>query len=164
MLPQFKKILYCTDFSESSIAAFEYAVYLAKTTSADIHVLHVVEKLSNDARLTFQTYVADADSRHRMLKERVNCASQVLKERQDNFWNNISSEHQSLRSRVKSSQVIESYPAETILKVSKDIEADIIVMGSHERGIMHTFLGSVAKSVLRRSIIPVLIVPVSILE
>ena len=32
-------------------------------------------------------------------------------------------------------------------------------MGSHERGMNHTFLGSVAKSVLRRSHVPTLIVP-----
>ena len=42
---------------------------------------------------------------------------------------------------------------------AKTHNCDLIVMGSHERGMSHTFLGSVAKSVLRRSHVPTLIVP-----
>jgi hypothetical protein len=53
----------------------------------------------------------------------------------------------------------QSYPAESILKRSQELNVDLIVMGAHEKGIMHTFLGSVAKSVLRRSRIPTMIVP-----
>ena len=55
--------------------------------------------------------------------------------------------------------VCESYPAEEILKTASKHDCDLIVMGSHERGMTHTFLGSVAKSVLRRSRVPTLIVP-----
>ncbi|ASJ73853.1 universal stress protein [Granulosicoccus antarcticus] len=164
MLPDIRKILYCTDFSESSIAAFKYAVYLTKTTDAEIHILHVVEKLSNDAKLTFQTYVSDDETRRRMLKERVNVAQQTLIDRQDAFWNALSEEEQGLRHKIASSQVIESYPAETILKVSGELDADLVIMGSHERGLVRTFLGSVAKSVLRRSTVPVMVVPVSELQ
>ncbi|WP_458576080.1 universal stress protein [Aliamphritea spongicola] len=64
MLPKVRKILYSTDLSKSSTAAFEHATYLAKQTGADIHILHVVEKLSSDAKITLQTYVMDSKSRH----------------------------------------------------------------------------------------------------
>jgi len=41
---------------------------------------------------------------------------------------------------------------------------DLIVMGTHEKGMLHSFLGSVAKNVLSRSHIPMLIVPLPIKE
>lgn len=161
MLPELRKILYCTDFSPSSFAALKYAVYLAKTTGAEIHVLHVVEKLSNDAKMTLQTYVSDDESRRKMLKERVKMAQNILAERQDVFWSELSAEEHFLKEKIVSTEVIESYPAETILRVSEAQNVDMVIMGSHERGVSNTFLGSVAKSVLRRSLVPVMVVPVS---
>lgn len=158
MLPKFNNILYSTDFSDSSINAFKYVVYLAKTTGANIHVLHVVEKLSTDAKITLR-YITNSDNRHKLLKERVKSATEILQERQDRFWSNLPVEDQVFRAQIKSSQVIEAYPAETILTVSKEINADVIIIGTHQRGVIHTFLGSIAKSVLRRTVVPVLVVP-----
>ena len=64
-----------------------------------------------------------------------------------------------VRDQIKSVTVCESYPAEQILKSAKEHNCDLIIMGSHEHGLSHTFLGSVAKRVLRRSHVPTLIVP-----
>lgn len=159
MLPQIRKILYSTDLSKSSTAAFEQAAYIAKQTGADIHILHVVEKLSSDAKITFQSYVMDSKSRHEMLQERVQRAKQKLEDRQKNFWDNLHKEDAAIRNQIKSIEIVEAYPAETILLTAKKLEVDMIVMGTHEKGMLHTFLGSVAKNVLNRSRIPMLIVP-----
>lgn len=161
MLPKFNKILYCTDFSESAVTAFKYVVSLAKETGAEIHVLHVVENLSSEAKIALQSCLIDSESRYKMLKQRVKFAEEILQKRQDDFWGNVSTEDKALRSQIKSSIVIESYPVEAILKVSKNIGVDIIVMGTHERGVLHTFLGSIAKNVLKQTTTPVLIVPVT---
>ncbi|MBE9398221.1 universal stress protein [Pontibacterium sp. N1Y112] len=159
MLPEIRKILYSTDLSKGSTAAFEQATYLAKKTGAEIHILHVVEKLSSDAKITFQTYVMDSKSRHDILKERVHRAEDKLMVRQEHFWDELYKDESDVRKQIKSINVVEAYPAETVIKYSKELDVDIIVMGTHEKGIMHTFLGSVAKNVLNRSRIPVLIVP-----
>lgn len=159
MLPEVNKILYSTDLSKGSAVAFEQAAYLAKKTGAEIHILHVVEKLSSDAKITLQTYVMDKNSRHDLLKERVHHAEDKMEDRQDYFWNERHPEDADVRNQIKSIQIEEAYPAETILKVSKELEVDLIVMGTHEKGMFHTFLGSVAKNVLNRSRIPMLIVP-----
>lgn len=159
MLPQVRKILYSTDLSKSSTTAFEQAVYLAKKTGAEIHILHIVEKLSNDAKITFQTYVIDSKNRHDLLQQRVETARDKLMHRQNEFWGRLQVENENLRQQIKSIQVVEAYPAESILKISQELEVDLIVMGSHEKGMLHTFLGSVAKNVLSRSRIPMLIVP-----
>lgn len=159
MLPEIKQILYCTDLSKNASYAFKYAAYLAKQTGAKIHMLHVVEKLSSDARITLQTYVMSAKSRDDFINHRIDHAKDLLKHRQDYFWDVLAPEDKDVRKKVASIDVIEHYPAETILKRSLELEVDLIVMGAHEKGIMHTFLGSVAKSVLRRSRIPTMIVP-----
>ena len=153
------KLLYCSDLSENSNVALRYAAWLAKLTGADMHVLHVVEELSNDAKVTLQGFLMDAGKRHEALQERVrNVRSEVMKQ-QDTFWSQQSPEDRKVRDRIKSIEVVESYPAEEILKTSVKLGCDLIVMGAHEKGLSHTFLGGVAKSVLRRSRVPTLIVP-----
>ncbi|MBY4678927.1 universal stress protein [Marinobacterium arenosum] len=164
MLPEVRKILYSTDLSKGSTAAFEHAAYLAKKTGAEIHILHVVEKLSADAKITFKTYVMDAGSRRDFFEERLNHAKQKLAERQETFWRSVDPDERKIREQIKEIHVVESYPAEAILKLSKELEVDLIIMGTHEKGIMHTFLGSVAKNVLNRSRIPMMIVPLPELE
>jgi len=159
MLPEVRKILYSTDLSKGSAAAFEHAAYLAKQTGAEIHILHVVEKLSTEAKITLRTYVMDSNSRREFLDERVNHAKDKLAVRQEAFWAHVDAEDKAIRNQVKSVEVVEAFPAEAILRRSKELGADLIIMGTHEKGIMHTFLGSVAKNVLNRSRIPMMIVP-----
>ena len=51
-------------------------------------------------------------------------------------------------------------PAEAILKAAEAEQCDTIVMGTHRKGFLSkAFLGSVARSVLEHSRIPVFIVP-----
>ncbi|NVK41739.1 MAG: universal stress protein [Oceanospirillaceae bacterium] len=160
MLPAFKKILYCTDLSKNASFAFKYAAYLAQQTGAQIHILHIVEKLSSDAYFALQTYVQNEASRDDFLHHRIEHARKRLQERQDYFWNVLAPQDKALRSQVASIDIVENEPAESILKQSRKLDCDLIVMGAHEKGyVMHTFLGSVAKSVLRHSHIPTLIVP-----
>jgi nucleotide-binding universal stress UspA family protein len=50
---------------------------------------------------------------------------------------------------------------ETILEEADDIDADMIITGSHGKGMMYNiFVGSVSKEVLNHSKRPVLIIPV----
>lgn len=49
---------------------------------------------------------------------------------------------------------------ETILREASKLAADLIVLGSHGRGVLgRTLLGSVSEGILRKTAIPVLIVP-----
>jgi nucleotide-binding universal stress UspA family protein len=156
---EIKNLLYSTDLSRNANLAFGYAAYLAKLTGANIHLLHVVEQLSDDAAFTIQAYLLDEKKRHEILKMRVQKSRKTLEERQEKFWAAQSEDDQKVRAQIKSVTVCESYPAEQILSSAREHSCDLVIMGSHERGLSHTFLGSVAKSVLRRSHVPTLIVP-----
>lgn len=51
--------------------------------------------------------------------------------------------------------------SETILRTATELNADMIVMGTHSRrGFEKVLLGSIAESVLRHSLIPVFIIPI----
>ena len=57
--------------------------------------------------------------------------------------------------------VEEGIPYEVILKVSKEWDADIIVLGTHGRtGFSHLIIGSVAEKIIRHSEIPIFIIPI----
>ncbi|GAA3541606.1 universal stress protein [Zobellella aerophila] len=159
MMPEIKNILYCTDLSKNASFAFKYAVYLAKKTGANIHILKVVEELSNEEKFTLQTYIINQVSREEFLKQRLKNANTQLQERQEYFWKEIAPEEHAMRKKIVSCEIIEGYPTQTILRRSKELDCDLIVMGAHEKGWLHTLLGSVAKNVLRESRIPTLIVP-----
>lgn len=160
MLPSVKRILYATELTDSSISACHYAIYLAKLTGAEIHILHVTEKISPEMLIALDSYIMSQDGREKVKRSRNEVATDKLKERLDHFWEQQPEDVQKLKDNVASINVYEAYPAEEILKQSAELNCDLIVMGAHDKGVIHTFLGGVAKSVLRRTRIPVLIVPI----
>ena len=161
MLPSFKKILYATDLSANSTNAFRHAVALAKQSGADIHVLHVVEELSDQAKTTLMMFMMDEKQRNDALHNRSASARTQLEEVQIKFWSAVDEEDKVLRDQIKSVEVMEAYPADAILIQAKKLGCDLIVLGGHAQGISHTFLGSIAKRVLRRSEVPTLVIPVN---
>ncbi|MBT3305895.1 MAG: universal stress protein [Alphaproteobacteria bacterium] len=160
MIVDIRNILYCTDLSQNAAYAFRYAAQLASLSGSEIHILHVVEELSSDAKVTIQAYVMDDALRHKALEERVNQAEAYLSERLKKFWAEQDESDRGISKQIKSIDVCEAYPAEQILKTSVERDCDLIVIGAHEKGLAHNFLGGVAKSVLRRSRIPTLVVPI----
>lgn len=159
MKPTITNILFATDLSQNSTHALCHAASLAQVTGADIHVLHVVEPMSDDARIAMELYMLNDETRHQALDRRNQMIKEILAQRQENFWNAMAAEDAGIRSQVTSVEVIEGHPAEAILRRSGELGCDLIVLGAHDHGFTHTFLGTVAKRVLRRADIPTLVVP-----
>lgn len=159
MLPNVNKILYCTDLSKNAVYAFRYAVYLAKQTGAEIHILKVVEELASDERLTLQSYILTHSGSKEFLQQRLTHAEQQLQDRLEFFWSDLEPNELALQDKIVGCEVLEGVPAQTILERAEALECDMIVMGAHEKGWLQALLGSVAKEVLRDSHIPILIIP-----
>ncbi|MDO5705615.1 MAG: universal stress protein [Paracoccus sp. (in: a-proteobacteria)] len=154
-----KTLLYATDLSEGSIYALRYAVRLAETLDGKVHVLHALRPMSEEARITLRAYVTDPALRAAAIQDRMQTAREVMAERQKTFWDETDPEKAARRDRIAAIEIIEGNPAEVILRHAVDLDADMILMGSHEHGFSHTFLGTVATRVMRRSRIPTLIIP-----
>ena len=159
MFSKITKILYSTDLSQSSTLAFEHACSLAKETGAEIYILHIIEALSGEATLALQSYITERDEHLTLQQERVVAAEEKLKQRQDHFWQQCHHDEISVRQQIKSIHVIEDNPASAIIDLATELSVDLIIMGTHDKGLLHNFVGNVAKKVLSRSKIPMLIVP-----
>lgn len=159
MKPTITHILFTTDLSKNSTYAMRHAVSLAAATGAKLHVLHVSEPMSDDAKITMQMFMQDKGSREEAMKSRKAHVKAILTERQKNFWAALPDEDRGIQDQIESIEIIEGYPAEAILRRSKELGCDLIVLGAHDHGFSQTFLGTVAKRVLRRATIPTLVVP-----
>lgn len=134
-----RRILHPTDFSDSSRTAFDVACALARDYDAELvvcyvepwPVAHVVEGIALDLPID------DPDADVTRLAE-------------------IRPEDSAVRITRRRRR---GEPAAEILAVAADEAADLIVMGTHGRGgLPRLVLGSVAESVMRKAVCPVLTV------
>ena len=146
--PKYKKVLFCTDFSENSDYAFEFAFGIAKRDDGFLYILHVIPHIPNQEML--RGYVSEDILR--------NIQKDLEQELDDNYKEHYTKKiEDAVRFQVVTKSGRED---EEILKFAKDEKVDIIVVGTHGKtGIEHVFFGSVAEKVLRRSPFPLFVIP-----
>lgn len=143
----FKKILFCTDFSENSHYAFTYALNLAKTYKAKLVILHVTPEPVHPEQLSI--YLPP----ERLEELKISQKKELNEQLQKNYLDKME--------RFKDYQVMIKMgePFFEIIRSSKKEKADLIVMGTHGRtGLDHILFGSTAEKVVRKSTCPVLTV------
>ncbi|MDA7964398.1 universal stress protein [Ruegeria sp.] len=159
MLPQIKDILFATDLSENANNALRHALGMASAHGAKVHVLHVTEPLTQDAIVTMRMFLQDETSRQKAIKDRHASVKAMLKENQQDFVKSLSEEEKKAYEAIASVELVDGHPAEAILQRARELDCGLIVMGTHEQGTGHTFIGTVVKRVLRRATVPTLVVP-----
>ncbi len=149
MLP--KRILMCTDFSENSLPARQYAIEWARTFGAELYILHVV----NSRLLGYPGFAASA------LGETTIIIEEQIRKGVEEELEAIAEECKDQLEKVRVFSETGS-PAEEIVSFAKAKAVDLIVMGTHGwTGAKHLLLGSTAENVVRTSECPVLTVRVS---
>jgi universal stress protein A len=140
MIQLFHKILCPIDFSEHSFAALDVALKVALQNEARLYLLNVAPVQAGAVGL--QPVPMDP---YPFLE----------KDRQEQL---AKLGHQRLPAAVRyETLVVSGDPAEQVLNTARRVGADLIVMGTHGRGMLrHLVLGSVAERVVRESTIPVL--------
>jgi len=146
--PKYKKVLFCTDFSENSDYAFEFAYGIAKRDEGLLYILHVIP---HNPQQTYVDTMIDSETLERIQK---NIEEDLDNNYRERYGKKIGDE-------IKFEIVTKSgREDEEILKFAKDEKVDIIVMGTHGKtGIEHVFFGSVAEKVLRHSPVPLFVIP-----
>jgi nucleotide-binding universal stress UspA family protein len=141
-----RRILVPTDFSKHSDAALTYAVALAEKFEAELHLLHVVQDLS--------VFVPDAVAVTPPIAVPVEEFAAAARE----ALQRVVGEHQLGRFKVHT-EVREGAPFYEIIRLAKEAEIDLIVIGTHgHTGLVHVLLGSVTEKVVRKAPCPVLTV------
>jgi len=144
--PKYKKILFCTDFSENSDYAFDYAYGIAKRDGGLLYMLHVIPQNPH------QVYAYIPQDDLEMIQKNIDqYVDENFRERYE----------KKIEKGVQYEIITKSgREDEEILQFAKTENVDIIVIGTHGRtGIDHVFFGSVAEKVLRHSVFPVFIIP-----
>ena len=157
MLPDINKILYATDLSKNSAHAFRYAVYFAKKFDAEIIILHIIEGASPNAVKALTFYLKEEYLKE-ILEDGITHRIERIKSRLRIFSDKELGDDLEFAQKITSIEVHRGFPEEERLKKADDFICDAIIMGAHEKGIAHTFLGTLAKRVLRRSRKPVYII------
>lgn len=159
MISQYKTILYSTDLSENSAHAFRHAISLAKSYDAKIHILHMMQEM--DAAVV--SYVASVMGESKFAGMELDHEEEMreqIRERLDLFAADELADFPEELARVASIIVHHGNPVAGILSEADNLSADLIVMGTHGKGPMkYAFLGSVAEKVLRKTMRPVMIIP-----
>jgi nucleotide-binding universal stress UspA family protein len=144
----FRRILFCTDFSENADFAFEVAVDVAlRRPEATLYLLHVIPE--PDAQF-WKTYIyevenVDAKARHD-IDEKI--ASSYLPKVPPGV---------NLQVEIR---IGRDYQA--ILDFAREKHVDLIIMGRHGRSSLEKVLfGNVTEKVARKSECAVLIIPMS---
>ena len=160
MLPNYRNILYATDLTPNSQYAFKHAILLARQSQAKIHLLHVVPEV--DA--SFRAYVSSVMGQGRLESfeaQNKELAHKDLQNRLEKFTQTELADHPEDMKNVAGIEVLHGDAVSQILLAADRHDADAIVLGTHGKGALtHTFLGSVAEKVLRRSKRPVFVIPI----
>lgn len=140
------KILVAIDFGEPSIAALAYGRELARTFGGRLHVMHVVDTPMmmagpDGAGIDLAILARDLEQRAQQALDAV-----------------ITAEDRQL---LSATTIIArgSSPAREIVREASEANVDIVVIGTHGRGMMgHLLMGNVAEKVVRMAPCPVLTV------
>lgn len=159
MLPTYQNILIATDFTPNSDHAFKYAVLMARQHEAKIHLLHVVPQVDTSMRNYFsiikgQDWMAEFEEKH------AEEAHLEIKKELDEFVKKELADSPKDMDYFAGSRVAIGNPVKCILETADELNADVIVMGTHSKGALeHALLGSVAEKVLHKSKRPIFVVP-----
>jgi nucleotide-binding universal stress UspA family protein len=146
--PKYKKLLFCTDFSENADYAFEFAYGVAKRDEGLLYILHVLP--DNPHQAYVDGFIAQED----LEKIQKSIEEDLVTNYKEHYTKKIEGE-------IEFETVTKSGRADKeIVEFAEKEKVDLIVMGTHGRtGIEHVVFGSVAEKVLQHSLFPVFIIP-----
>lgn len=141
----FDKILFATDFSESSDHAFEYALTLAKQFDSQLTILHVINE-PVDLRGFYVPHISFENLEKEIEEGAEKMMEKFCSSRLSDFTN-------------YQCAIVTGVPWEEILKRAESDHCSCIVMGTQGRsGIDHLLFGSTAERVVRKALCPVVTV------
>ena len=151
MTDQVHRIVVGTDFSETATMALRTAFELAaKDPHAEVHVVNAVQHLGEFVQMDLPDTPA-----YRL----------PLEEAQEKLEAHVGAELAKWQEESKKTftrcvtYLSTDFPAVGVSQLASDLEADMIVVGTHGRqGFKRLILGSVAEAIVRLATVPVLVV------
>ena len=124
------QILAATDFSTRSNRALRQAGLLAQPGNAQLHIVHVVDDDQPDELVRMEKREAE-----RVLSEQTGSMPELM----------------NVQTRL---MVVTGDPFDGILRAAADVNADLIVMGSHRKQLLDIIVGTTIERVIRKGHFP----------
>jgi nucleotide-binding universal stress UspA family protein len=152
---QLKKVMIALDYDPTAQKVAEMGFSMAKDMNAEVVLLHVISdpvyysSMEYSPIMGFNDYAGVSPFQLENVEGLIQAAQHFL-DKTKRFLGD-----QTIETVVKEGDI-----SEAILKTSKDLHADVIVVGSHSRKWLENILiGSVAEEVLRHTHLPLFIIP-----
>ena len=150
-----KKVLIALDYDPTAQKVAEQGYLMSKTMNAEVILLHVIGSSNYYSSLEYSPIMGFSGFTNTGLLETFD--EKVLQDTSMDFLNKTKLHLNDDNIQI---YITEGDFAESILETAKELEVDIIVMGTHSRRWLDKVLmGSVAEKVLAHSTIPLFIVP-----
>jgi universal stress protein A len=143
-----KNIVVATDFGTAATRALQYGVEFARAFGARLHVVHVVDDLGGRALPAIGMPPIDLSQAQESIDQEARRTLGALAT--TDVMRTID---------VRCVVLRDLEPGRAILAYAREVEADLVVIGTHGRqGLAEFFLGSAAQRVVRSAPCPVLTV------
>jgi universal stress protein A len=137
-----KKVIVPVDFSDCSEKTVRYALAFAEGSKAEVVFVHIVEPYTPTPEMLLIDVASIESAAHRTAKKllrRIVAKSELITQ--------------------CSSEIRIGKPWVEIIRLAKELDADLIVVSTHGRtGLAHVLLGSTAEQIVRHAGCPVLVV------
>lgn len=169
MLKGIKTILFTTNLTPNCLPAFDFAALLALRFQAKIVLLHVLEKLPDYAESRLEGFLGEEhwketlksyedEVRQSLIGKR--SSSKLIRKALEQICSDAGIDEASCGYQSREVVISDGDIADSIIATSKKYDCDLIILGPHEGLLSSNTLGSTLKTVMRKSSIPVLMVPV----
>jgi len=142
-----KTIVAAVDFSDSTQGVLDAAAAQAKAFGASLHIVHVLEP---EPAYTAYGFTPDEfPAMHVFQEEARKRATKRLEE---------------LAAGIpgSSAKLVEGSPLHGVLDYVRSVGAELVILGSHGHGMVASLLlGSVAEGMVRKALIPTMVIPVA---
>jgi len=145
-----KTIIVGIDFSNATPIVLEMAVEQAKSFGAELHLFHAVEQEPSYSVYGFtpEEFPAMHIYQEEAVKRAKNQLQKILDEVKPQLSNCVC-------------HVMEGSPLHCLVAYAKESAAGLVVLGTHGHGVIASLLlGSVVEGMVRKAVVPILVVPV----
>lgn len=155
-----RTILCCVAMAPTSERVLLQALHEAKVHDARIHVLHILPSYDATMAVPIVSFMGEEKFRQ-LVEEHKGETEETIRGEIGRIGKRIRTEHLDEDvDRIVDVHVYEGDPVLEILNMAGRLDAGMIVMGTHTKGpTQYTFMGSVARKVIKRARVPVLLVP-----
>jgi nucleotide-binding universal stress UspA family protein len=146
------RVLIAIDYNPTAQKVAESGFSMAKAMNAEITLLHVISDpvyYSSTEYSPIMGFIGFLEAGQLNIDGLKDAALQYLEKTAQHLGD------KNIRTLIKEGDF-----ADSILKTAKELHSDIIILGSHSRKwLENVLMGSVTETVLRRSLIPLIIIP-----